>query len=217
MSTKKYASGIVSRDNILFAARSCFAQRGFFETSMSDIEKAANTSRGVIYHHFENKDQMIFAIIAENLGNAAAKIEADLISLQTSSDGDLKQLLTGMLKVVDEITMGPGKAMSVHVWSLSMLRPEVKTNMLSFFERMRYLLKLQLIELQRKQKIAASADVEKLATALFSIQIPAYIVQRLFLEDHALIVEDFAQAMMDLFKPSDPEPKFPAAGNCQRG
>lgn len=200
MVTKKYSTGIASRDNILMAARKCFAQRGFFETSMSDIEAAANVSRGVLYHHFSNKDEMILAIIAENLGNAAAKIEEDLQRLQKTGRGDLSHLLVEMLKVVERISFGPGRAMSVHVWSLAMLRPEVKVTMMAFFERMRQLLKLQLIELQRIGHLASSADPEKLATALFSIQIPAYIVQRLFTGDNALDPEDFAASLITLFQ-----------------
>ena len=202
MATKKnYATGIVSRDNILLAARQCFAQRGFFETSMTDIEKAANTSRGVLYHHFESKDQMILAIIAENLGNFANKIEADLEKIRTTGDGDLKQLLTDALKVVEEITMGPGKAMSVHVWSLSLLRPDVKVFMAGFFERIRAALKLQLVILQKNKKIDPRVNLEELSTALFSIQIPAFIVQRLFIEDHSLTPEAFANSLAILFKP----------------
>ena len=202
MVTKKnYATGIVSRDNILLAARQCFAQRGFFETSMTDIEKAANTSRGVLYHHFESKDQMILAIIAENLGNFANKIEADLEKIRTTGDGDLKQLLTDALKVVEEITMGPGKAMSVHVWSLSLLRADVKVFMVGFFERIRAALKLQLVILQKNKKIDPRVNLEELSTALFSIQIPAFIVQRLFIEDHSLTPEAFANSLVLLFKP----------------
>ncbi len=202
MVTKKnYATGIVSRDNILLAARQCFAQRGFFETSMTDIEKAANTSRGVLYHHFESKDQMILAIIAENLGNFANKIEADLEKIRTTGDGDLKQLLTDALKVVEEITMGPGKAMSVHVWSLSLLRADVKVFMVGFFERIRAALKLQLVILQKNKKIDPRVNLEELSTALFSIQIPAFIVQRLFIEDHSLTPEAFANSLALLFKP----------------
>ena len=202
MVTKKnYATGIVSRDNILLAARKCFAQHGFFETSMTDIEKAANTSRGVLYHHFESKDQMILAIIAENLGNFANKIEADLEKIRTTGDGDLKQLLTDALKLVEEITMGPGRAMSVHVWSLSLLRPDVKVYMLSFFERIRAALKLQLVILQKNKKIDPKVNLEDLSTALFSIQIPAFIVQRLFIEKHSLSPEAFANSLALLFKP----------------
>jgi AcrR family transcriptional regulator len=201
MSTKKYASGIASRDNILLAARKCFAQRGFFETSMTDIEKAADTSRGVLYHHFDSKDQMILEIIAENLGNFANKIEADLEIIRTTGDGDLKQLLTDALKLVEAITMGPGKAMSVHVWSLSLLRPDVKVFMSGFFERIRTALKLQLVILQKNKKIDPKANIEQLSTALFSIQIPAFIVQRLFIENHSLSPEEFAESLAVLLNP----------------
>jgi len=201
MNTKKYASGIASRDNILLAARKCFAQRGFFETSMTDIEKAADTSRGVLYHHFDSKDQMILEIIAENLGNFANKIEADLEIIRTTGDGDLKQLLTDALKLVEAITMGPGKAMSVHVWSLSLLRPDVKVFMSGFFERIRTALKLQLVILQKNKKIDPKANIEQLSTALFSIQIPAFIVQRLFIENHSLSPEEFTESLAVLFNP----------------
>jgi AcrR family transcriptional regulator len=201
MSTKKYASGIASRDNILLAARKCFAQRGFFETSMTDIEKAADTSRGVLYHHFDSKDQMILEIIAENLGNFANKIEADLEIIRTTGDGDLKQLLTDALKLVEAITMGPGKAMSVHVWSLSLLRPDVKVFMSGFFERIRTALKLQLVILQKNKKIDPKANIEQLSTALFAIQIPAFIVQRLFIENHSLSPQEFAESLAVLFNP----------------
>lgn len=200
-SKKNYATGVISRDNILLAARKCFAQRGFFETSMSDIEIAANTSRGVLYHHFKSKDEMILSIIAENLGNFAKKIEADLEIIQKNSDGDLKHLLTESLKLVEAITMGPGKAMSVHVWSLALLRPDVKDFMSAFFERIRISLKLQLLILQKNKKIDSNVNLEDLSTALFSIQIPAFIVQRLFIENHSLTPEAFANSLAILFKP----------------
>jgi AcrR family transcriptional regulator len=202
-SKKHYATGLASRENILMAARVCFAKRGFFETSMSDIEKAAKTTRGVLYHHFASKDEMILAIIAENLGSAASKIESDLAQLQHTGKGELNELLASMLQLVEEITFGPGKAMSLHVWSLSMLRPEVKTTMVTFFERIRSSLKQQLLELQRLGKIDSHLDVNNLATVLFSIQIPAYIVQRLFMEERSLAPDAYVQSLIGLFTKSD--------------
>ena len=200
MATKKqYVTGIASKANILMAARMCFAQRGFFETSMTDIEKAAKTTRGVLYHHFASKDEMILAITSENLGAAAQKIEADLKQLQVTGKGDLTQLLTNMIGVVEKITFGPGKAMSIHVWSLALLRPDVRETMLVFFERIRQILKLQLVELQKLGHISKSADLDKLATLLFSIQIPAYIVQRIFTEENSLGPEEFVESLQVLF------------------
>lgn len=200
MTRKKYVSGIASRANILMAARLCFAQHGFFDTTIQSIETAAQTSRGVIYHHFASKDEMILAIIAENLGNAADKIDSDLRQLRESGKGDLPQLLLSMLEVVEQITFGPGKAMSLHVWSLSLLRPEVKNTMMGFFDRIRGLLKEQIIELQQRGKISLNAEPDKLAAALFSIQIPAYIVQRLFTGDAALDPQEYVRSLVSLFE-----------------
>ena len=91
MATKKqYVNGIASKANILMAVRMCFAQRGFFEISMTDIDKAAKTTRGVLYYHFASKDEMILAITSENLCAAAQKIEADLQQLQATGKGELK-------------------------------------------------------------------------------------------------------------------------------
>lgn len=165
---------------------------------MSDIEKAAETTRGVLYHHFASKDEMILEIISENLGNAATKLETDLVQLQANGQGELEQLMTNMLTLVEQITFGPGKAMSVHVWSLSMLKPEVKKHMEAFFERIRQALQGQLLELRNQGKLDSNANVEHMATVLFSIQIPAYIVQRLFTNSNALGPKEFIAALMGL-------------------
>ena len=136
------------------------------------------------------------------MGNAATKIEADLAVIQTTGVGDLKQLLVSILKVVESISMGPGKAMSLHVWSLSMLRPDVKVYVAGFFERIRAALKLQLEVLQKNKQIDPKANLEALSTALFAVQIPAFIVQRLFIENHSLTPEEFADSLVVLFRPA---------------
>lgn len=198
---KKYDSGVATRARILLAARKCFAADGFFQSKMTDIESAANTSRGVLYHHFASKDEMIMTIIAENLGSAASKLEMDLQQLQTERKGTLSKLLINTLHVVEAITFGPGKAMSLHVWSLAMLRPDIKKIVMTFFERIQELMKLQLLELQTLGEISREADLNKLATALFSVQIPAYIVQRLLIaEGNSLGPEDFAKTLEVLFQ-----------------
>ena len=194
-----YSTGLKSRENILLAARKCFAQKGFFETSMSDIQQAANTSRGVMYHHFESKDDMILVIIEENLGKGVAKIESDLVSLRHTGQGDLRGLLMSIIELAEQITFGPGKAMSLHVWSLAMLKPVVHQTVMGSFERLRQALKLELAEFQKLGKIHHDVDLERLATVLFSIQIPAYIVQRLFMDQHALEPQDFVDSLLSLF------------------
>ena len=73
--------------------------------------------------------------------------------------------------------------------------------MVGFFERIRAALKLQLVILQKNKKIDPRVNLDDLSTALFSIQIPAFIVQRLFIKDHSLTPEAYANSLAILFKP----------------
>jgi AcrR family transcriptional regulator len=50
------------RSQILDAALSCFAKRGFHQASMHDISAEAGISVGLIYRYFENKEAVISAM-----------------------------------------------------------------------------------------------------------------------------------------------------------
>ena len=47
------------------AARSLFAERGFAGTSIEDIVRAAGVTRGALYHHFADKTELFRAVLEE--------------------------------------------------------------------------------------------------------------------------------------------------------
>jgi AcrR family transcriptional regulator len=49
------------RQQVLHAAEICFARKGFSETTMQDIARAAGVSYGVVYHYFDSKEDIIVA------------------------------------------------------------------------------------------------------------------------------------------------------------
>lgn len=51
-----------SRNAILQAAFEMFAHVGFAKTSMAAIAQKAGVSKGLIYHHFESKDEVLAAV-----------------------------------------------------------------------------------------------------------------------------------------------------------
>lgn len=53
----------VTRENVLAAAEQLFAENGIHATRLSDIAAAAGVTRGAIYWHFSNKDELIGALI----------------------------------------------------------------------------------------------------------------------------------------------------------
>lgn len=55
------------RQRIVEAARSLFDAKGFHSTPVADLAKAAEVSVGQIYRHFPSKDDIITAIVAEDV------------------------------------------------------------------------------------------------------------------------------------------------------
>jgi AcrR family transcriptional regulator len=61
-----------SRARILGAARTLFAERGFFACRVSDIGHRAGMSPGNVYWHFDSKEAILREILAEGFGNIEA-------------------------------------------------------------------------------------------------------------------------------------------------
>ncbi len=53
------------RQAILQAALKSFSTKGFTDTTMEDIRQLSGASTGSIYHHFENKEKLAFALFVE--------------------------------------------------------------------------------------------------------------------------------------------------------
>lgn len=68
------------KHEILDAAHSLFATKGFDGTSTNDILEAIGIARGTLYHHFKSKEDILNALIdryAEQLLGAARQAAAD--------------------------------------------------------------------------------------------------------------------------------------------
>ncbi|WP_426625195.1 ScbR family autoregulator-binding transcription factor [Leifsonia sp. McL0607] len=56
---------LVTRDAILRGAAEVFGARGYGLASIADIAAAAGLTKGALYFHFTSKDELAFAVIAE--------------------------------------------------------------------------------------------------------------------------------------------------------
>ncbi|HEX5597939.1 MAG TPA: helix-turn-helix domain-containing protein, partial [Micromonosporaceae bacterium] len=60
------------RQEILAAARSCFARYGYEGATVRRLEEATGLSRGAIFHHFRDKESLFLAVAEDD---AAAMVE----------------------------------------------------------------------------------------------------------------------------------------------
>lgn len=63
------ATKAARRAQIIEAAVSCFLEKGYTNTSMSDIIKASGLSSGSIYSHFSGKEDILISAINERLNS----------------------------------------------------------------------------------------------------------------------------------------------------
>jgi AcrR family transcriptional regulator len=76
-----------ARTKILEASRKLFARRGFSETSMGDIARAAQVARATVYNNFDDKQDILAGIISDYMVGYAQipqKLRENARSGQTS-------------------------------------------------------------------------------------------------------------------------------------
>ncbi|PKN63097.1 MAG: hypothetical protein CVU57_20745 [Deltaproteobacteria bacterium HGW-Deltaproteobacteria-15] len=68
------------------AAAELFSTRGFLETSMEEIARAANLSKGGMYHYFKSKTEILYAILSNFMDQVLGDI--DVLLADTGSPED---------------------------------------------------------------------------------------------------------------------------------
>src|SRR4030043_1596087 len=83
---EKLPRGMDKHERILKAALKVFAEKGFYNTRISEIAKEANVADGTIYLYFKKKDDILISLFEEEFGqiveNARKELEKEKDPLQ---------------------------------------------------------------------------------------------------------------------------------------
>jgi len=174
----KDAIFLEKRQHILMCARQAFASQGYEATKIQHILASAGISNGALFVYFKSKQDILLAIIDENLGQFCQRID-DVADL--SRELEREQAFVMLLELVRSISLGAGRAMSLHVWSAAMVDGVIKSHLQMHYQRILSAITRLLTNLQKEAKLDKSVNVKKAAYGLFALFIPGYIVQLLFI------------------------------------
>src|SRR5215475_12688141 len=87
------ATAAPPRRQMLAAAIDCFARHGYQGTSIARIAREAGVTKGALYYHFRDKEDLLFAAVTERVGEFERKVLRDV---EPASDA-----LSTLRRVVD--------------------------------------------------------------------------------------------------------------------
>jgi AcrR family transcriptional regulator len=75
----------LTREHLLASAARLFIERGFYASSIDDIAHEAGFTKGAVYAHFKNKEEVFIALTEQRWAEQLARVRAALDTLATSS------------------------------------------------------------------------------------------------------------------------------------
>jgi AcrR family transcriptional regulator len=91
----------MTRDEILEAAAQIFSQKGFHAASMQDIAQAVNLKKASLYHHVNNKQEILVAILDQALDLLIERM-TEVMARPLSPDEKLRQAMISYLQAMLE-------------------------------------------------------------------------------------------------------------------
>lgn len=107
------------RDAIVEQAARLFARQGFRGTSVSDLARACETSKGLVYHYFPSKEDILHAVMASHVDRLA-----DDVAGIAGQDGTPEERLRALVHAFMGHYVGAADRQKVLLNELDSLPPE---------------------------------------------------------------------------------------------
>ncbi len=124
------------RAHILRAALTCFARKGYHQTTMDDIVKESGLSKGGIYWHFSGKHDLLTSLFTTMIGDPE-EIFAPIRAASTSARQKLEAVLDLFEKSVVDTPFSQWMPLLLEVWVQNERDPEMQEIAVQIWARYR--------------------------------------------------------------------------------
>lgn len=85
---------------ILDAALDVFAHKGFHSATITDIAKKAGIAKGLLYHYFNSKEELLYHIVLTGMNNLVEKFDENQDGVLT--DAEMELFINDMFRKIVE-------------------------------------------------------------------------------------------------------------------
>lgn len=175
-----------TRERVLTAAASVFAERGYDQASLGDIAAVAGLTKGAIYSSFGSKDELFYALMRDQIGERLRNIMGSVGSHKTLSD-----LARDTGRVLTDATIGQPEwhLTFIEFWTRAMRNPALRNDFVTQRRAARDAIAARLEEQATQLGVTLPLPAAQLAIALLALSNGLAIEQLLDPEgtDHALL------------------------------
>lgn len=94
----KAEQAMKTRQGILAEAKSHFSKKGFSHTRFDDISRTLNMTAGVMYHHFDNKKDLFYAVVE----GVHQELQQIVVSSADAKSSPIDGLIAGCMSFIRE-------------------------------------------------------------------------------------------------------------------
>lgn len=151
------------RRQILSAACSCFARKGFHKATVHDICDEAGLSPGAVYRYFEGKEEIIEAMVERDAAQNARFAE------EVMAGEDMFRMLERLADFhLGRLENSEGLAVEVELWAEATHNPRIRELLRRDFYDHRRLLEGIIRRAQERGEIDGRLDPEAVARVMIS-------------------------------------------------
>lgn len=206
MSKRTHEDAQATKQRILAAANKIFIAKGIDKASLSDIAREANVTRGAIYWHFENKNDIFIELLEAQTKSLNLRTTLYAAANPDSSDplGLLKRWMQLIFHENTELLISPAIINIVVNIMAADENDDARIRMIEFLKVTNMSIEAALRNAIARSQLPADLDVKLAATYLKSIvdgQFSlAYRTNNLFDRDNYYRIVDVAFAHLGEFR-----------------
>lgn len=173
-----------SRDRILDAAQGLVMSKGFAGTSIDDILKKAELTKGAFFHYFKGKADLAFALVQRHSKKDLAMFEGLAARSEAESDDPLEQVLLFLEYFEDYISNSvdpsPGCMYAVYTYESMQFEPAVRDFIADILRQWTSIYVRKFQEVIDRYEPAIPVTARQLAEMIVSIVEGGLVLQRAY-------------------------------------